>query len=156
MARNRVIGRDNQLPWHLPADLKHFKSLTLGKPILMGRKTFESIGRPLPSRTNIILTRASSYAADGCLVAHSVEEALSLAGGVEEVMVIGGAQLYEALLERADRIYLTEVLEDFQGDARFPLLQPGAWQELSREEHPADEANPHPYRFSVLERRRRA
>jgi dihydrofolate reductase len=151
MARNRVIGHDNGLPWRLPADLRHFKSVTMGKPIIMGRKTFESIGRPLPGRANIVVTRDPAYQAEGCVVAHSIEAALAAAGDAEEVMVIGGADFYRQLLPRADRIYLTLIDAEFAGDASFPELDPVQWQERSREDHAPDADNPYPYSFIVLE-----
>ncbi|MCA1804849.1 MAG: type 3 dihydrofolate reductase [Xanthomonadaceae bacterium] len=151
MARNGVIGKDNQLPWRLPADLRHFKAVTMGKPIIMGRKTFDSIGRPLPGRTNIVVTRDSAYQAEGCLVAHSIEAALAAAGDVEEVMIIGGADFYRQLLPRADRIYLTLIDAEIEGDTRFPELDAARWRERSREQHAPDEQNPYPYSFIVLE-----
>lgn len=152
VARNHVIGNRNALPWHLPADLKYFKRLTLGKPIIMGRKTFESIGRPLPGRMNIIITHERNYQATGCTVVHSIDDALTAAQGNEEIMVIGGAKLFEQILPRADRIYLTEIAEDFAGDAFFPVLNPNEWRETQRDTHPADEHNPHIYSFVVLDR----
>ena len=151
-ARNGVIGDNNQLPWRLPADLKHFKAVTLGKPVLMGRKTFESIGKPLPQRTNIVVTRDAAYQAEGCVVVHSIDAALAAAKDAEEVMVIGGAQFYEQLLPRAERIYLTEVHEDFAGDAVFPEFDAQQWQEVERRDFEPDEKNAHAYSFLVLER----
>ncbi len=130
MAANRVIGRDNQLPWHLPADLKHFKQLTLGKPVVMGRKTYASIGRPLPERTNIVVTRDRDYEAPGCVVVHSLDEALAAAGEAAEVMVIGGAGIYRQVLPRTDTLYLTEVHAEFEGDTLFPW--PYSFMELKR------------------------
>jgi len=153
LARNRVIGRDNQLPWRLSADLQHFKGLTMGKPIVMGRKTYESIGRPLPGRTNIVVTRDSSFSAAGCRVVHSIDEALVAAGGADEVMIMGGENLYSQLLPRADRLYLTEVQADVSGDAWFPEFDQTQWQELERESHRADEKNEFDYDFVVLTRR---
>jgi len=153
LARNRVIGRDNQLPWRLSADLQHFKRLTMGKPIVMGRKTCESIGRPLPGRTNIVVTRDSSFSAAGCRVVHSIDEALVAAGGADEVMIMGGENLYSQLLPRADRLYLTEVQADVSGDAWFPEFDQTQWQELERESHRADEKNEFDYDFVVLARR---
>lgn len=125
-ARNGVIGRNNQLPWHLPQDLKYFKAVTLGKPVIMGRKTYESIGRPLPGRANIVITRDLSWCANGVEVVHSFDEALELASGVDvsEVMVIGGAEIYKAALPVAHRIYLTRIDLEPEGDAFFP--EPGA------------------------------
>lgn len=151
MARNGVIGRDNQLPWRLPADLRHFKAVTMGKPVVMGRRTYASIGRPLPGRTNIVVTRDSAYRAEGCRVVHSIEEALAAGGDAAEVMIIGGAELYRQLLPRADRIYLTRIEEDFSGDTYFPELDADRWQELAREQHAPDEQNPYPYSFILLE-----
>lgn len=153
LARNRVIGRDNQLPWRLSADLQHFKRLTMGKPIVMGRKTCESIGRPLPGRTNIVVTRDSSFSAAGCRVVHSIDAALVAAGGADEVMIMGGENLYSQLLPRADRLYLTEVQADVSGDAWFPEFDQTQWQELERESHRADEKNEFDYDFVVLARR---
>lgn len=152
-ARNKVIGRDNAMPWHLPADLKYFKRITLGKPVIMGRKTFEAIGRPLPGRANIIVTHDAGYVAADCRVVHSIEEALRAVEGAGETMVIGGAKLFEQLLPRAGRIYLTEVHDDFAGDAWFPEMDPNQWRETGRIDCPPDEANPHAYSFVVLERR---
>jgi dihydrofolate reductase len=152
MADNRVIGRDNRLPWHLPADLRHFRQVTVGKPVVMGRKTHESIGRPLPERTNIVVTRDRSYQAQGCIVVHSIESALKAAGDREEVMVIGGTDFYQQLLPKADRIYLTLVHTQFEGDARFPELDEREWREVERTDCAPDEKNPWPYSFIRLER----
>lgn len=152
MAENRVIGRDNALPWHLPADLRFFKNLTLGKPIIMGRKTYESIGRPLPGRQNIVLTRDDNFKAPGCDICSSLEQAMLAAGDAGEVMIIGGAALYDAVLDTADRIYLTEVHSDIQGDTWFPELDPSHWTEISRERHFADERNSMDYSFVTLDR----
>ena len=149
MAANRVIGRDNQLPWHLPADLKHFKQLTLGKPVVMGRKTYESIGRPLPERTNIVVTRDRDYGAPGCVVVHSLDEALAAAGEAAEVMVIGGAGIYRQVLPRTDTLYLTQVHAEFEGDTLFPELDAAQWREVARTDCEPDEKNP--WRYSFLE-----
>ncbi len=152
MAANRVIGLDGALPWRLPADLRQFKRVTLGKPVVMGRKTWESLHvRPLPGRKNIVLTRSASFKADGSLVAHSLDEALDAAAAVDEVMVIGGEQIYRLALERANRIYLTEVHKSFAGDAQFPEFDSAEWREVSRENHGAETGTP-PYSFVVLER----
>lgn len=157
-ARNRVIGIDNKLPWYLPEDLKYFKRVTLGKPILMGRKTFESIGRPLPGRTNIVITRDRAWQHPGVRVVHDLEAALALAeslaliDGVDEAVVIGGAEIYALCLPRADRLYLTQVHADVEGDAHFPVLAEGEWQQVAREDHAAVEPNPYDYSFIVLER----
>lgn len=153
-AKNNVIGKDNQIPWYLPADLKYFKKTTLHHHIIMGRKTFESIGRPLPNRTNIVVTRSIFFTATGCLVAHSLEEALQLAleNDEEEVFVIGGAQLYSDALPYADRLYLTEVDVQPEGDTYFPDFEEDHWREIYSEQHHADDRNPYPYTFRILER----
>jgi dihydrofolate reductase len=152
MADNHVIGHNNRLPWHLPADLKHFRAITLGKPVLMGRKTWESIGRPLPGRTNIVITRNADYLAADCVVVHSLDEALRAAGSAAEVMVIGGAELYRQALPQADTLYLTLVHGEFEGDTRFPDWQPDDWRETKRIDHGPDDRNPHAYSFITLER----
>ena len=154
MAENRVIGRNNQLPWRIPADLRHFKALTLGKPVIMGRKTYESIGRPLPGRDNIVVTADSGYQAEGCQVVHSVEQALEAAGSCEEAMIIGGANLYRQTLENADRLYLTLVKAEPEGDTWFPEIELQQWREIERQAHTADENNEYDYDFVVLERAR--
>ena len=137
-ARNRVIGRDNGLPWKLPGDLAHFKRATLGHPIIMGRKTWESLGRPLPGRLNIVITRQADYAAAGALVATSLQAALDACPKDTEPFVIGGAQLYMLALPAADRIVATEVHADVDGDAWFPVLPPGQWRETDRQPQPAE------------------
>ena len=147
-----VIGRDNGLPWHLPADLQHFKRTTMGKPILMGRKTHESIGRPLPGRTNIVITRDSGYRAAGCVVVNSIDAALEAAGEQDEIMVIGGAEFYRQVLPRTDTIYLTRIHESFDGDTCFPGLNAADWCEVERSDHAADSKNPHDYSFIRLDR----
>jgi dihydrofolate reductase len=152
MAANRVIGRDNQLPWHLPADLKHFKQLTTGKPILMGRKTWESIGRPLPERTNIVITRDTGYTAAGCVVVHSIDAALRAVGHNDEVMVIGGSELYRQVLPQVTTIYLTRVYADIEGDAVFPEIDASEWREVERTDCEPDEKNAYAYSFITLER----
>ena len=133
MARNRVIGASGRLPWHLPDDLKRFKKLTLGGSIVMGRRTHDSIGRPLPGRRNIVVTRRAGASFAGCEVAHSLDEALALAGDAPEVFVIGGAELYRLALPRADRLYLTLVDAEYPGDTVFPELDPADWRETARE-----------------------
>ncbi len=152
MTQDRVIGRDNQLPWHLPADLRLFKRFTLGKPIIMGRKTHESIGRALPKRTNVVITRQPDYAAPGCLIAHSLAQALEMAEPAEEVVLIGGATLYQQVLPRAQRIYLTLVQAQVGGDTWFPALDWREWREVYQEEHAPDSRNAHGFRFLILER----
>ena len=149
---NNLIGASNRLPWHLPADLKHFKRTTMGKPIVMGRKTLESIGRALPGRRNIVLTRQAGFTAPDCEIARSLEEALLLAGNAEEIMIIGGAELFAQTLPRAQRIYLTRVHSRFEGDTYFPELRPDEWREAGRESHGPDDRNLWPHSFIVLER----
>ena len=152
-ARNGVIGRDNGLPWRLPADLAHFKRVTLGHPILMGRRTWDSIGRPLPGRQNIVLTRDPGFRAVGATVVHSLAEARTAAAGADRLMVIGGAELYRAVLADADVLHLTEVDADIEGDAHFPPWHREEWQEVSREAHPADQRHAYAYSFVTLRRR---
>ncbi len=149
-SRNGVIGAGGRLPWHLPADLKRFKQLTMRHPILMGRKTFESLGKPLPGRTNIVITRQPKYQACGATVAHSLEEALRLCESEEEVFVIGGAQIYRQAIPFSERIYLTRIETDFAGDANLFEIDPKIWEETSREDFPAD---PLPHTFLTLNRR---
>ena len=152
MAENRVIGRDNQLPWRLSADLKHFRKITTGKPIIMGRNTHDSIGRPLPDRLNIIISRDQQYQADGCVVVHSIDAALKAASEAEEVMIMGGAQLYEQMIERADRLYLTLVHAEIEGDVYFPDIDWEHWQEISAENFKSDDKNEFDYSFCVFDR----
>jgi len=158
MAENRVIGINNNLPWYLPNDLKYFKQVTMGKPILMGRKTFESIGKPLPGRANIVITRNKEWAADGIKIVHSLESAYQLAesiveiDGQDEVMVIGGDQIYQSSLPSIDRIYLTKVHAEVKGDAWFPELDWSEWKEVAREDFSAEGPNPYDYSFIVLDR----
>jgi len=158
VAENGVIGRDHDLPWRLSGDLKRFKSLTMGKPLIMGRKTYESIGRPLPGRTNIVLTRDGDFSADGVLVAHDQAGAMALAEqtaratGAEEIMVIGGAGIYRLFLAEADRIYLTEVHMAPPGDTSFPDIDAQDWTEISRERHEARPGESFDYSFVVLDR----
>jgi dihydrofolate reductase len=153
MAQNGVIGRDNGLPWRLPRDLKRFKASTLGKPILMGRKTFESIGRALPERVNLVLTRDRSWDAPGVIVVHSVEEALGRAGPSDELVAIGGAEIYRLVLPFARRIYLTHVHADVEGDTFFPDFDPSQWADVEYRAHPADDEHAYPLTFLTLERR---
>ncbi|HEX8350839.1 MAG TPA: dihydrofolate reductase [Hymenobacter sp.] len=154
VAENGVIGRDNQLIWHLPTDLRHFKQLTLGHPIIMGRRTFESIGRPLPGRINIIITRDPDWQAEGCTIAYSVPTALELAQQSDElVFVIGGAEIYRQALAAADTIYLTEVHHSFEGDVIFPEINHSEWRETTRERHEPDEKHTYAFSFVTLQRR---
>ena len=152
MGTNRVIGRDNRLPWRMPDDMKRFRALTMGKAILMGRLTYDSIGRPLDGRHNIVLTRDRDFAAEGCTVVNSIDEAL-IAAGKGEILVVGGGLLYEQMLPVADRIYLTLIDAQFEGDSHFPLIEARSWTEVSREMCPADASNLYNYAFIVLERR---
>ena len=148
---NDVIGRDNALPWHLPAELAYFKRLTMGKPILMGRRTFQSIGRPLPGRRNIVLTRGD-FAAPGIETVHSIDAALELVAGAPELANIGGAEVLRAALPRTQRFYLTRVHGTFEGDTFLPPLPADEWREVAREERAADERNPYAMSFITLER----
>lgn len=152
VSENGVIGRDNQLPWRLPADLAHFKRLTIGKPIIMGRRTWESLPGLLPHRTHIVITRDREYRAEGGHVVHSVEEAINLAGDAEEMMVVGGANLYRQALPLCSRMYLTFVHDTIEGDTRFPDYEAAAWCEESRERHEPDDRNRHAYSFVTLKR----
>ncbi|NMG44358.1 diacylglycerol kinase [Aromatoleum toluvorans] len=152
VARNGVIGRDNALPWRLKADLAHFKATTIGSPILMGRKTWESLGRPLPGRRNIVVTRDASYVADGAEVFTSLDAALA-AVGAGKVYVIGGAEIYRQLLDRADALVLTEVGAEVSGDAFFPAFDRSRFIETSRESHAADAANDFPFAFVEYRRK---
>ena len=156
---NRVIGNDNKLPWYLPEDLRYFKEVTMGKPIIMGRKTFESIGKPLPGRLNIVITRDSNWSAEGVKVVASLAEAIevgeaqALIDGAEETVIIGGAQIYAQSLPLVDRLYLTQVEAEPEGDAYFPEIDFGQWQELGRQSFPAgDQPNRYPYSFIVYDR----
>lgn len=153
MTDDRVIGIENRLPWHLPADMRWFREQTMGKPIVMGRKTFESFGaKPLPGRTNIIITQDREYQAEHCVVVHSIEEALAAAGACQEIMIIGGASLYAQTLVMADRLYLTFVHAGVAGDAWFPDFDTNDWKEVRRINCDADEKHKYPYSFVVLER----
>jgi len=153
MSENGVIGHDNKLLWHLPNDLKHFKSLTLGKPIIMGRKTYESIGRPLPDRQNIIITHQNDFSAPGCEVVHSVEDALKLTHDLPESMVIGGGEIYRLFLSSANRIYQTIVHTQMQGETTFAAIDKKTWEETAHEEYFQDERHAYDYSFVTLERR---
>jgi dihydrofolate reductase len=154
MASNRVIGVNNQLPWRLPADLARFKRLTMGHTLVMGRKTYESIGRPLPGRTMIVVTRQPDFAPPGVKVAHSVDEALALAQGDDEVFIAGGAELYAQTLGRLDRLYLTRIDREVAGDTRFPELDLASWRLIEEEHHPATPPDALPYSFLTYERAR--
>ena len=153
MGKDRVIGIANRLPWRLPADMKHFRALTLGKPVLMGRKTFDSIGKPLPGRTNIVVSQDPDFQPEGVTVARSVAEALAAGREADEIMVIGGASFYAQLLPQAQRLYITEIHHAFAGDAFFPAWDPREWREIERDDHAADGDNIYPYSFITLARR---
>ena len=152
LAENGVIGSDNRLPWHLPDDLKRFKALSLGKPIVMGRRTFESIGRPLPGRTNIVVSRQPGLAIEGTVVAQSLDAALAAAGAAPEVVIIGGAEIFRQVLPRTDVIHLTRVHARVAGDVVFPQLDPGKWRETAVEHHAADERHQYAFTFVTLQR----
>jgi dihydrofolate reductase len=150
-AENNAIGKDNQLLWKLPTDLKHFKTITNGGIVIMGRKTFDSMGKPLPNRRNIVITRNPDLKIEGAEVTQSLEAALSLCPNDSEVFVIGGAEIYKAALDKTDKIFLTRVHQSFEGDAYFPELSPNKWVETAREYHEPDEKNPIPFSFITLE-----
>jgi dihydrofolate reductase len=152
LARNRAIGRDNAMPWRLPEDLKHFKRLTLGHAVIMGRKTFESLGSPLSGRDNIVITRSRDWSPPGCVVVHSLDAALASAESRGEAFVIGGAQIYALAMPLAQRLYLTEIERDFDGDAFFPEYDRSAWREVSRERHVEGGAEGFGYAFVEYER----
>lgn len=153
MAENRTIGADNAMPWHLPADLAWFKQNTLGKPVIMGRKTYESIGRPLPGRKNIVISR-QAQSDERVVWVTTLDQAFTEAGAVDEVMVIGGGNVYQQALERADRLYLTHIEAALSGDTHFPDYLRYAWKQSFSERHGADEKNAYAYRFEILERDR--
>lgn len=155
MDKNRLIGANGRLPWHLPDDMKWFREQTMGKPVIMGRKTFESIPerfRPLPGRHNIVLTHRRDYAAEGVTVVHTIEAALTAAGDVAEIVVIGGAELYTQLLPQADRLYLTQIDAEFDGDAYFPEFDLAVWHEIYRQEHLADDRHDYAFTWLIWER----
>ncbi|AXF77283.1 type 3 dihydrofolate reductase [Erwinia tracheiphila] len=152
MAADRVIGMENAMPWHLPADLAWFKKNTLNKPVIMGRRTFESIGRPLPDRTNIVISSKTGDT-DGVIWVTSIEEALQAAGEAEEIMVIGGGHVYEQLLPQADRLYLTHIDAEVEGDTAFPDYEPDQWQSVFSEFHDADQQSSHSCFWEILDRR---
>ncbi|MEP7454724.1 dihydrofolate reductase [Phyllobacterium sp. SB3] len=159
IAQNGVIGRDNDLPWRLSSDLKRFKAVTMGKPIIMGRKTWDSLGKPLPGRTNIVITRDPAFGVDGVVSARSLDEALLIAGShaaadqADEICIIGGGEIFRQSLGRADRLYVTWVLANIEGDVHFPDIDPAIWSEMSSEEYPAGEKDNYPTRYVVYERR---
>ena len=153
MAHNRIIGADNDMPWHLPADLQHFKRITMGKPVVMGRKTYESIGKALPGRHNIVITTNPDYHLEDASVVYSVDEALALCAQEDEVMIIGGGSIYALLIEHTQTLHLTFIDKAVAGDTTFPdWTEYGQWEEVSREQHQKDEKNPHDYEFVTLKR----
>lgn len=154
--KNRLIGNGPDIPWQMPADQRHFRDMTIGKPVVMGRKTFETLKRPLDKRQNIVLTRNTAYKAPkGCIVAHSVDDIIKHCKEVktEELMICGGAPIYEAFLPHANRLYLTQIHATFEGDVYFPAFDIAAWQEVKRIDNEPDEKNPYPYSFLFLDRR---
>lgn len=155
-ASNGIIGKDNGMPWHLPADLAHFKRTTMGRPVIMGRRTWESIGRPLPGRRNIVVSRNAGYRAEGAEVVGSLEQACEAVRETDEAFVIGGGQLYAEALPLADRVFVTEIGEAIEGDTRFPDLEPGHWRETLLAEQAPDERNAYRLRFLRLDRARPA
>jgi len=152
MDQNRLIGQNNSLPWHLPADLAFFKKNTLSKPIIMGRKTFQSIGKALPGRQNIVITRDASFRAESCDIASTIDQAIELAGDVAEVMLIGGASLYQQALGRAQHLYLTKIHATFTGDTWFPEINMDEWKLVKCEKHTSDQKNKYAYSFLTLSR----
>ena len=152
MARNRTIGINNTLPWRIPEDMKHFKALTMGHHIVMGRKTYDSISKPLPGRTTVVVTRDRGLRIDGCVVAHSLGEAIAACAGDEEIFIVGGAEIYAQALPLADTLYVTEIQQDVEGDAHFPEFDPGAWREVAREKRSQTEPQPLEYHFVTYRR----
>ncbi|MBA3022518.1 MAG: dihydrofolate reductase [Gammaproteobacteria bacterium] len=153
MAQNRTIGVNNTLPWRCPEDLKHFKALTMGHHMIMGRKTFDSIGKPLPGRTTVIVTRNDALKVEGCLVAHSLPDAIKLSTNDDEVFIVGGAEIYAQALPLADTLYITEIQQDVDGDAHFPAFNRNAWQETAREVRNQTEPQALQYHFVTYRRR---
>ncbi|MCP4272562.1 MAG: type 3 dihydrofolate reductase [Gammaproteobacteria bacterium] len=152
MANNRTIGLDNKMPWHLPADLQHFKSITMAHPIIMGRKTYQSIGKALPGRRNIVVSRDPDYKLEDAEVVRDLSQAVACCGDVSDVMIIGGATLYEQMLAKADRLYLTFIDLDVEGDTYFPDWREHGFKEIASESHQSDEKNPYNHRFVTLEK----
>ncbi|MGR3764741.1 dihydrofolate reductase [Rossellomorea sp. NS-SX7] len=156
MDSNSAIGKNNELPWHLPADLAFFKRVTMGRPIVMGRKTFDSIGKPLPGRENIVVTRDEQYKANECTIIHSVDEISEIDGGSEkEMFVIGGAEIFKQAFPFADRLYITLIEEEFEGDTYFPPIDLEEWNLTSREKGPKDDKNPYDYYFLTYDRKQK-
>ena len=153
MAQNRTIGVNNTLPWRCPEDLKHFKALTMGHHMIMGRKTFDSIGKPLPGRTTVVVTRNATLQIEGCVMARSLEEAIAACAGDSEVFIVGGAEIYAQALPQADTLYITEIQQDVEGDAHFPEFDRNAWQEVAREVRSQTAPQPLQYHFVTYRRR---
>lgn len=153
MASNRTIGLNNTLPWRCPEDLKHFKTLTMGHPMIMGRKTFDSIGRPLPGRTTVVVTRDRNLKIDGCLISHSLPEAIAACGNDTEIFIVGGADIYAQAMPLVDTLYITEIQQDVEGDAHFPDLDQSTWQEVAREKHSQQLPQPLEYHFVTYQRK---
>ncbi len=151
VAKNNVIGKDNTLPWHLPADLRFFKNLTTGHHIIMGRKTFDSFGKPLPNRTSVVITRQKDYRPEGCIVVHSIEEAIKVAAVEKEIFIIGGAEIFKQTMPIADRIYLTRIDQEFEGDTFFPELNKEEWELKEKQDFEPDEKNKYSYSFCIYE-----
>ncbi len=151
--QNRLIGRNNELPWHLPADLKYFKSVTMGHHIIMGRKTYDSIGKPLPGRISVVITKQQNWIAEGCVVAHSLEDAFLQCGDEKEVFIIGGAQIFEQSISVATDLYITKILNEFEGDTYFPVIDDNDWETVSKIDCLPDEKNKWPYSFIRLRRK---
>ncbi len=153
MAQNRTIGVNNTLPWRCPEDLKHFKALTMGHHMIMGRKTYDSIGKPLPGRTTVVVTRNTDLSIDGCVVAHSLQEAIASCAGDQEIFVVGGAELYRQAIPLVDTLYLTEIQQDVEGDAFFPEFDANLWQETAREIRAQETPQPLAYHFVTYRRK---
>ncbi len=153
MGKNRELGFGNELPWHLPDDLRRFNALTRGHAVLMGRKTYESIGKPLPERKNIVVTRDANYAAPGCIVAHSIEETISVAGNDNEIFIIGGGEIYKLALPLANKMYLTFVDAEIPADTFFPEFNESEWWVTKSESHEQDEKHAYPFVFKIFERK---
>ncbi len=153
MAQNRTIGVNNTLPWRCPQDLKHFKALTMGHHMIMGRKTYDSIGKPLPGRTTVVVTRDRNLKIEGCVIAHSLEEAITACGGDDRIFIVGGADIYGQSLGLADMLYITEIQQNVEGDAYFPAINTGNWRETSREKHVQTEPQPLEFHFVTYRRK---
>lgn len=153
MAKNRTIGVNNTLPWRCPEDLKHFKALTMGHHMIMGRKTYDSIGKPLPGRTTVVVTRDRNLMIEGCLVVHSLPEAIAACGNDEKIFIVGGADIYTQSLALADALYITEIRQDVEGDAHFPEFDRSKWQELAREKRTQETPQPLQYHFVTYQRK---